>query len=336
MCKKLKESRTKRTPQHRDPGSKKKGLVIPSTNVVDRSYALVQTAGGEKKNKFLQITTGTHRVHINGFPNFWAIKRILERGPNIQRITMIPSFLRKLGEKHKKLCTDRGVVVCSGYHRPEVAWRENESRSVHYNAQRKFMTALEGDQKTLFDELIRFGFTSAEMAARYFCLNDEDFLTQEKVGWEFGFVACNNTAPVSSYINAVLCYLDNELETGQASKRIAGSMATRVKRLRALISQEKVLQALLEKLGIEQLPEGMPPAMLDNLEAILATEKDGRFARLKVSSPRLHKIIALRYGRTDNKWHVLQEIGTRHKVTRERIRQLEGQAFEELGIEQVH
>lgn len=52
---------------------------------------------------------------------------------------------------------------------------------------------------------------------------------------------------------------------------------------------------------------------------------------LKFLSPRHRKIMELRWGFTDGKPHSLEDVGKEFSVTRERIRQIEAKAIEEIN-----
>mgnify|MGYP001605335002 CR=1 FL=1 len=47
-------------------------------------------------------------------------------------------------------------------------------------------------------------------------------------------------------------------------------------------------------------------------------------------SPREHDIISMRFGLEDGTTHTLEEVGKKHGVTRERIRQIEQRVFEKI------
>lgn len=197
------------------------------------------------------------------------------------------------------------------------------------------MQSLTGPQKELFEELLRFGFTSAKMAARYFCLNGEQFVKQEEIGVHFGYTRENQSAQnsVSRRVNAVLHYLDRDLQVSMDALRIARVIVAEVERFRALYKEQKMMRALLDRLGIKQLPEGMPMAKLPVLEALLLAKNTGRLDRFKNEAPLKHRVLTLRYGLVDDKWHTLQAVHEIVGYTRGYMYLLEVSGLQELGID---
>ena len=70
------------------------------------------------------------------------------------------------------------------------------------------------------------------------------------------------------------------------------------------------------------------PALLDTVaQMLLAEEVDKVLATL---DPREERVLRLRYGLQDGRNYTLEEVGERFGLTRERIRQIEGQALRKL------
>lgn len=270
-------------------------------------------------------------VHIDGYPYLWLIKWLLEHLSKLHTIQTTPKMERALHQEHRRLCEARNVRLVTGYHNPDLAW-EGENRSPHYRGQREFLLKLEGEQKGLFEELLQLGFHTATLTARYFCLRDEEFKSQRDVAIEVDFSTLLQHA-ISRHINAVFCYLDPTFQAAKRAGGIAEAMRQRVVRLRAILAQATSRHEIAKRLGLEQLPEGLPLSRLDVLEEVIKASREPRFQSFANRYPREHEIIVLRYGLTDGKYRTLEEIGQHFGgLTRERIRQLEERAFAELGI----
>lgn len=296
----------------------------------DLHFAIVRTNEGRNSASFHALDRYTHKVHILGFPFVWAIEKILDLAPNIKEIQMLPAFLDRIQNGlHHAICAARGVKIIAGHVRPEGIWQDESIRAGHYAKQQRFMLALAEGQKSLFDELLRFGFEEAEITARYFCLNGEEPRYLRLIGEDYGY---NPQADhlISAKINGVLLYLDGGFKTGRRSEQIARSLRQRVERLRVIVAQEDAMRNLCRRLGLENLPQGFPLARLAILERILEAGRSGELGRLKLRHPRAHKTLTLRFGM--DRYRTLEEVGQELGFTRERARQLEVQAFKFLGI----
>ncbi len=270
-------------------------------------------------------------VHIDGYPKLWLIQELLETLPNLHTIQVTPKIERGLSSTHRRACEERGVRLITGYHNPSLAWDEGENRSPYYRQQRMFLLRLTGEQKLLFEELLQLGFHSATMAARYFCLREEEFKTQLEVAQEMDFPPLQNY--VSAHINAVFCYLDPSFKAAKEATRIAEVTRMRVLRLRAILAKAARREEIARQLGLDRLPEGMPLSRFDTFEAVVKASREPSFQDFTARYPREQKIITLRYGLEDGVYRTLEDIGQRlGGLTRERIRQLEEIAFKALGI----
>lgn len=269
-------------------------------------------------------------VHINGHPNLWLIKWLLEHLPKLHTIQVTPKREHHLDKEHRRLCEERNVRLVTGYHNPNMAW-EGENRSPYYRGQREFLLRLESEQKALFEELLQLGFHAATLAARYFCLREEEFKPQRETAIEVDFPTLLQ-GPISAYINSVFCYLDPTFKAAKGAVRIAETMRQRVVRLRVVLAQAASRQEIAKRLGLERLPEGLPLSRLDILEDVVKASRMPAFQNFASRHPREYEIIVLRYGLTDGIYRTLKEIGQHFGVTPERIRQLEKKAFAELGI----
>ena len=284
----------------------------------------------EHDDAFPNLNSTTTFVHIHGHPYLWAIKKILEKAPNLQTLQVYPTVLRHMHpDTHIALCKRRGVRIITGHWRPELCWA-GENRSPFYAAQRTFFQKLEGDQKKLFDELIFLGFDEALMAARYFCLKDEEFIPQREVSTMFGY---RFETEASTRINAVIYYLDQTFETGTYSTRRAQQFKVRVQRLRTILANTEWKAKLMQEMGITQFPEGMPLASLEVYQEVFKKWQKDQLKTLKAHSNKQHQVLVLRYGLEDGKFRTLKEISEiMSRVTVSAIGSIEDRALKFMGI----
>lgn len=333
LCAPKKKDPTKLKRPQRSTGFTVHGLGSHETSRKYQEGYVVVSPRGLRSRK--DLNGCDHRigfVHIDGFPNLWLVRWLLEHLPKLHTIQVTPKNERNLGREHRRLCEERNVRLVTGHHNPNMAWEEGRNASPHYRGQREFLVKLESEQKALFDELVQMGFHAAILTARYFCLRDEEFKPQREVAQEVDFPTLLQ-GPISAYINSVFCYLDPTFKAAKRAVAIAGAMRQRVVRLRAILAEAASREEMAKRLGLNHLPEGMPLSRLDVLEAVVKASKDRDFGYFAYRCPREHEVVALRYGLSDGKYRTLEEIGQRLGVTRERIRQLEEKAFAELGIE---
>lgn len=320
-----------RRPQARSGETSHGRAALPPKHIADAGLAVVTS----KKNhpSFGNLRPGVRVVHINGHPFVWLIEIILRDAPDVQVIQVIPTALRKVSETHRALCEPRGVVFQAGHCRPELAWDEDRFNVTEsFAAQRKFLDGLAGEQKALYDELLAFGFEEAEIVRRYFGPGEDiPGVTQQELADEFGL---RSNASVSYRVQGVLLYLDPTFQTGEVGNRIARGLTLRVARLRDTFAEHEAKERVLQRLGVESIPEGMPLERVLVLESVLAAQKSGGLALLRRHNQRQYEVVCLRYGLLDGwRYKRLKEIGERYGVSRERIRQLEAEAFAFLGIE---
>ncbi len=298
----------------------------------EEGYVVVTPEGVRGKKDLGGSDDRVGFVHIDGFPNLWLIEWLLEHFPKLHTIQTTPKMERGLGNKHRRLCEARNVRLVLGHHSPNLVWSEGENRSPFYRSQRDFLLGLQGEQKALLNELLQLEFHTALLVARYFSLQGEEFKTQRQVAIEVDFPTLLQ-GPLSAYINSIFCYLDPTFKAAKKAISIAETMRCRVARLRTILAQAASRQEIAQRLGLEQLPDGLPLSRLDLLEAVVSASRKVEFQDFALRYPREHKLIVLRYGLSDGKYRTLQEVGQHFGVTRERIRQLEERAFAVLGIE---
>jgi hypothetical protein len=259
----------------------------------------------------------------------WAIELILEKAPCLRKIQVIPSMYGHLRpESHLKLCADRGVEVVTGHIRPDRAWIEGENRSPFYKGQRSFFQNLQGEQKALWEELLAMNFESARMTARYFCLDNEVFISKRAIAEEYGY-SLDGAMEAYRKINAVISYLDPTFEVAMDAKRFAPGIKMKVERLRKYLDSADRERLLLAELGLSSIPNGLPVSRFETYKELLKAGQEGKLQRLPENQVRA---LDLRFGLTSNTYLTLALVGELMKLTRERVRQLEEQSLDLLGI----
>lgn len=206
-----------------------------------------------------------------------------------------------------------------------------------YGVQRSFLLDLEGEQKALFEELLSFGFESADMTARYFCLRDEEYLPQRKLAVEYGYPE-RMYAWVSARILSVLHYLDPSFEVGEGAMRSARALRERVSRLREKLQDDtdhlRLVETFFATYGMRLAPN-FPLYRLEILEEVLKAKANGQLERLRMRDKVDYQALALRFGLDQPEggiYRTLNEVGQLLNVTRERARQREERALAWLGI----
>lgn len=329
------------TPNDRRPAERKDvtifGVAALDGKKLERAgYVVVHPMKGKGNNSFNDLNVDTRFVHIDGMPFLWAITLILEMAPNVKTIQVTPLMKRKLHPRsHLRLCEERGVEVATGYHKPEGSGARRKPLSPFYERQRKFFRTLEGEQKALFDELLAMNFDAAIMTARYFCLNDEEYVAQRTLAEEYCFEK-SDERQVSMRTNAIIYYLDPSFDAGERSQQFANMLKRRVENLRPFLRSAELRQRLCEQLGLTRLPDQLPIWRIQVFRGLLQARKDGRLQRLMAEHNRPYRAITLRFGIEEEEptqYRRLEQIGKVLDLTRERVRQLEAAALEALGIE---
>jgi len=310
-------------------------------------YAVVRTVKGRERSGIRDLGPETTFVHIDGMPMLWAIQGILENAPNLKTIQVVPSAYGHLNpENHLRLCEGRGVSVVKGYHRPELAWAEGQKRrGPQYEKQRAMFLNLGEDARVLFEELVRLGFEEALIVSRYFCLGGEPPIVQRMLAQEYGFADRDTYGTrISVRLYAVMNYLDPRFEVNIESEGRSKAMRARVERTRAHIrdgaDMEETQQVIAQLIGIDRLPQDMPLARYEILQALIEASRAQTLNGLAREHPRAHQAVVWRFGL--ELWDERSEITTYRtlanvgqimgEITRERVRQLVEIALEQLGI----
>lgn len=289
-----------------------------------QEIVVVQTQRGRSHASFARINRHTQMVHIDGYPFVWALELILKRAPNLRTLQVIPSGLPRMHpQSHRRLCTERGVRIIAGHVMPQCAWEGEERRSLGYEAQLRFYRNLKGKRKRLFEELLELGFPEAHMAARYFQLGGEPYITQRELGVAYGY-SQTHSWHVSVTIRAVAAYLNPRDAMGEEVRTRVRVMRARVRKIRAQLSVADARAKLAHKLGLGALPDGIPEGRLSLLQALMP------------HSSKLPRTVVMRFG-LDNLEHpqyrTLLAVGRLLGVSHERVRQIEAKTLAKLGIQ---
>lgn len=304
-----------------------------------KDHGFVSISNRKKHPSHAKLTPDTIRVHINGILFVWLLQRILELCPKVEEVRIIPSLKRKLSDTHYSIAKERGVKIIFGHINPELKWQEGESRRTQsYIQQQTFFETLTGEQKTLFDELLGFGFEAAQMVQDYFLIDHEQPMFLHDLCDKYGF-SKKVDGLTSAMIHAVMHYLDSSFETSLTAEDYARRMTRNVLKIRRYFKDVKHKENLSKSMCLEKLPDDFPLARISDLENIMQAKKDGRLSRLKTQHPNLHLVIIQRFGLENlpkvSQFRTLQQIAdldTTKFGTRERARQLEEKAFSYLGI----
>jgi len=332
------EEETLKRRQHEQNESIANGSASAASDLcIGNGFVLVYAKRGHTTHSLMDRTTRT--VHIHGHPYVWLIEEILVRCPNLEKIQLIPSMAKRLTDNHRQPCALRNVEIVTGHARPELAWDENDSRIcnlLNFYKQQTFLQTINGEQKTLWDELQDFGFEETAMVIDYFGLTGNDPVPQARLLDKYGFRGTGQTY-ISTQINGVIKYLNPEFRCGIEPEKYAVRIRNRVQKIRKIFERKEMIEQYANTLGLDSLPTNLKPALFEQLEFLVKARLDGRLARLAREYPRHYKILCLRFGyrletqRIPEEANTLQKIGELlNNLTRERIRQLEEVAFDLL------
>jgi RNA polymerase primary sigma factor len=129
--------------------------------------------------------------------------------------------------------------------------------------------------------------------------------------------------------------LEKELGRRPYEEEISEVMEIPLREVRQLLRASHRPISLARLVGEEEdselanfIADESVPAPTDTVAEALLSEEVGR--ALETLDPREARVLRLRYGLQDGRSHTLEEIGERLGLTRERIRQIEGQALRKL------
>lgn len=330
-----------RSPHHRASHTVHGQASLSRPKLYAYKQAIVKTAGpGSIKGRPIEFSHNIELVHINGHPFLWAINQIIQQAPKVKVIRVIPSKLRSISKSTQALCRKNGIDITVGHWAPHLAWADRRNISIYYQGHRDFLLNLDGEQKKMFDELIMFNFRSAQMAARYFCLANEEFIYQRQVGDLFGLPTSVSLSDMSIRIYSVLHYIDPTFDVTADARVKALSIQNKITKLRkAVESAHKNQEKLAAIMASTQrpIPAGIPAAYIDIYEeiAIAYGSKEMEFLR---DSPKkryrmIYKALLCRYGLISNRFTTLRQAGALLDLSCERIRQLEEEGLGLLSID---
>lgn len=325
-----------RQPQTRITASIR-GSQAPILHNLKESIVRTSVPISQRDEMFANLTPDTTFVHVDGFPFLWAVKRIIKQAPHVKIIQVIPRNLRRLGPSATKLCQHHKVEVVTGHWNPKLAWKDGDLRSPSYKGQRDFLLTLDGEQKDLFAELLEFNILPALMASRYFCLQDEAYIPYGQLLLEFGFVEDVSDSYISSLVNSVFCYLDQEFSASAQARQRVQVTQDRVLRIRkqiALAEQDIARRDEIRKISDRPIPDGLPLRYYDKYQVLVVALLEGKLEELKKHNfpgqRKAYKLICLRYGIDDNKFRTFKLLGAMLNVTKARAHQLEKIVFDKL------
>ncbi len=325
-----------RQPQTRITASIR-GSKAPIFHNLKESIVRTSVPVSQRDEMFANLTPNTTFVHVDGFPFLWAVKRIIKQAPNVKIIQITPRNLRRLGPGATKICQHHKVEVVTGHWNPKLAWKDGELRSASYKGQRDFLLTLHGEQKDLFAELLEFNILPALMASRYFCLQDEAYIPYAQLLLEFGFVEGVADSYISSLVNSVFCYLDQEFSASVEAGKHARATQQKVVEIRkqiALAEQDTVRRDEIRKISHRPIPDGLPLRYYDKYHVLVVALLEGKLEELKKHNfpgrRKAYKLICLRYGIDDNKFRTLELVGAMLNITKSRAQQLEKSVFDKL------
>lgn len=308
-----------------------------SVLVRESGFVVIQP---ERKHPSLNDIDGrTKTVHIDGHPNVWVIEEILRRGSNVTRIQVTPARDRDFTDNHRQVVVERGVLLCTGYARPELAWADSgQNRSPFWEAQRKFFLNLKGAQADLFSELLGFGFRCARMVERYFCLGDEEYMSMRALLDEFEI---GEVHTFSMMVSGVIHYLDPTFHVSERSWQFVRELRRQVESRREQETRANARRQELERLGLKREPKRIGKnrgrkANLGLLAVLVKAQQRGYLDELKRLDENAYSALIARHDVSDPDNPVsssLEEAGGRLGVSRERARQLEERALSLLGID---
>lgn len=285
-----------------------------------------------------QLGPQVKQIHISGTPFVWLLDRIIKQCPHLKLLQTVENNKVHLerGRAVALLATRGDVQVRYGTVRPpwDRARRESPS-TTQYSRRQKLLKNLTGRQRELWDELLRHKVRAAEFTARYFCLNDEPFVTLGRLALQLGF--CENPTLAGNLISSVFLYLDLDTKCSIEARKMVGSIERAVNRARAMSaegSDADVRSKLCQELDIPRLPDKLPTASLNLFRQVYLAYEGGKFSVFADDFELEGSVLMAHYGIGAARCKKLSEIARDHKPrrTREWARQKKSRALRMLGI----
>ncbi len=309
-------------------------------NATPNEYLVIHS-GGEKRDETLRlIGPKTKKIHIVGHPLFSLFEAIMSQAQNLKTIQVTPTYNGRLVEKkHLKLCTRHGVKIIYGHVQPDLSWADTGIvRNPQYEKYRKFLIGLKGEQRRLWNELLRFKIQAAQITARYYCLKGEPYISQRRLCQEFGYRQSSLSLMVTK-INAVLFYLDPNISVGKSSINHAKFIKLCVQRLRTKEQEKNKKQKFATDLGLPYYPAGLRKNREKRFARVIKAYRAGVMEKLKNQNIRSCQVLVIQYGlnhldkpRYLTHAQVRAKMKGKNKISRARISQLELRGLEKMGI----
>lgn len=311
---------------------------LTSAKLYYSGQQIVSTQNRQGNHTFLHLDETILFVHINGQPFLWVIKEILQKCSKLETIQVIPSMEVKVGKTARELCRRRKVEVVTGHWRPEMVWEKGRIVSHTYWHDKAFFLNLSDEQEKLFQELLIMGFVGARMTARYFCLKDEPYITQQELGSDFGFDKHSANRTCCKKINAVKRYLDPYFETPSEVVVAALNIKKKVKRIRSMLEQDadgRKLVNFANRMGLSGAIKNLPLIRVELFKQLATKYAAGELKQLEKEKPKKHKIFYLRFGIDGKGYKTLEYVGNIYGISRERVRQIEVECLRYIGLNEL-
>lgn len=193
------------------------------------------------------IPQDVKKVHINGHPYACIVTQLIEKLPNLKKIEITKKMKRNLSPRLARFLKTKGIVVSTGFHKPNCTWKQTVCRNPKYEEKKKIFASLTEDQQKLFRELLEMGFVEAQLLKRYLCLEGEEYLPLHQLPDASKYSPMSAAHTVSVKIQAVFKYLIPTLPSSKETQNLAKFIQKRVERIRRKEAEERV-----EKKGKEK------------------------------------------------------------------------------------
>lgn len=265
-------------------------------------------------------------VHLSISPSEKLIEKLLTVARNLKRIRVFPSCtdLVKEGSGVGTLLSQNGIEVITVGSKNSKAGKPSETSL--YRDKRYFLLGLDDGRKKLLEEIKAYAPEEWTITSRYFCLDGEKRLSHSVVANLFGV----SGGYLSVSIGTVLYYLDSPFEVAKQALGKAEYLEKKIQQRKEDEKEQSARQEQLTSLGLalSDLPQGMSFAYIEQFALVFHRWKYDRLNQAVTAKQR--DVLILRYGLEDLQFRTLDEVGQVLKLTRERIRQIEQVAIDEL------
>lgn len=284
----------------------------------------------------IRRTQPTH-VHFSGHPYVWLVKKVLKVSPGIKQIRLTPTRYAHMIPSISEICAAAGVEVVTGTIFPGTVWRRgriyNETR---YGRVVKFFQNLDLHQQELWLEFLATKHRFALVAARYICMNGEEYMSLRDVAGLMGYGA-SSWCHGSSVLRSVMKYLDPNIKASHAATERARIIAVRMSKLREKKKREQAEAAALQTFNLQQFPTALPARFQERYLKLLMLHRSGKLEPGPDEKRRkLHikavNLVALRYGVFTGRFLTFREIAQMLGVTRQYCEQIEKIALTYLKV----